>query len=102
MGGGVNGNSLSFILLISDVTSLELPLYPCHNQKIGFIWSVTDQLWENNFELLKQHYTENGTFDVAHKKNRKLAAFVSRLRTAMSHKNQGLVQQECKYHYLYM
>jgi len=62
--------------------------------KIGFVWSVTDQLWDNNFEELRRHNTETGTFDVVHKKNRKLAAFVSRLRTAMSHKNEGLVQQE--------
>jgi len=62
--------------------------------KIGFVWSVTDKLWDNNFVELKKWHDENGTFDVTHKQNRKLATFVSRLRTAMNHKRQGLVQQE--------
>eukprot|EP00584_Thalassiosira_punctigera_P022594 CAMPEP_0172571052 /NCGR_PEP_ID=MMETSP1067-20121228/129878_1 /TAXON_ID=265564 ORGANISM="Thalassiosira punctigera, Strain Tpunct2005C2" /NCGR_SAMPLE_ID=MMETSP1067 /ASSEMBLY_ACC=CAM_ASM_000444 /LENGTH=495 /DNA_ID=CAMNT_0013363285 /DNA_START=27 /DNA_END=1514 /DNA_ORIENTATION=+ len=62
--------------------------------KIGFIWSVTDQCWENNFDELRRHHAEHGSFDITHKQNRKLATFVSRLRTAMNHKKEGLVQQE--------
>jgi len=62
--------------------------------KIGFVWSVTDQIWDNNFEELKKHHAKHGTFNITHKQNRKLATFISRLRTAMSHRNEGLVQQE--------
>ncbi|KAL7535291.1 hypothetical protein ACHAWF_005117, partial [Thalassiosira exigua] len=64
--------------------------------KIGFIWSVTDYLWETNFEDLKRHHAETGTFEVVQKSNRKLSTFVSRLRTAMKNKKEGLVQQERK------
>lgn len=64
--------------------------------KIGFCWSVHDQQWDKNFEELRRHHAETGGFNVPMKQNRKLATFISRLRTAMSHKEQGLVQQECK------
>lgn len=62
--------------------------------KIGFCWSVHDQQWDKNFEELRRHHAETGGFIVPMKQNRKLATFISRLRTAMSHKEQGLVQQE--------
>lgn len=62
--------------------------------KINFCWSVTDQLWDANFEELKLYNEKHGTFEVTHKVNRKLATFISRLRTAMSHKQNGLVQQD--------
>ncbi|KAL3768636.1 hypothetical protein ACHAW5_004331 [Stephanodiscus triporus] len=61
---------------------------------IGFVWSVADQSWDKNFEELRNHYAKHETYHVAHKQSRKLAQFVSRLRTAMNHKNQGLVQTE--------
>ena len=66
-------------------------------KQIGFVWSVNDQLWDDNFEELRRFHTEHGNFNPTHKQNRKLAQFVSRLRTAMSHKENGLVQQECKF-----
>jgi len=66
-------------------------------QQINFCWSVTDQLWDANFEELKLYNEKHGTFEVTHKVNRKLATFISRLRTAMSHKQNGLVQQDCKF-----
>ncbi|KAL7541726.1 hypothetical protein ACHAXR_011158 [Thalassiosira sp. AJA248-18] len=62
--------------------------------KIGFCWSVQDQQWDNNFEELRRHKADTGTFHVTIKQNRKLATFISRLRTAMSHKEQGLIQAE--------
>lgn len=60
------------------------------------MWSVADQSWDKNFEELRNHYAKYETYHVAHKQSRKLAQFVSRLRTAMNHKNQGLVQTECE------
>ena len=60
---------------------------------------MNDQLWDDNFEELRRFHTEHGNFNPTHKQNRKLAQFVSRLRTAMSHKENGLVQQECKFMY---
>lgn len=67
------------------------------NIKIGFVWSVNDQLWENNFEELRRHRAEHGTFEVTHKQNKKLAVFISRMRTAMKHKEEGHIQQECEF-----
>lgn len=72
--------------------------------KVGFVWSVQDQQWDSNFEALRRHKAETGGFHVSIKQNRKLSTFISRLRTAMSHKEQGLVQQECEYtiQYIYI
>ncbi|KAL9181865.1 hypothetical protein ACHAXT_012208 [Thalassiosira profunda] len=62
--------------------------------RIGFVWSVNDQLWDQNYEALKRYHDETGSFDVAVKQNRKLANFVTKLRTAWGHREEGLVQHE--------
>lgn len=62
--------------------------------EIGFVWSVNDQLWDKNFDELSRYHAENGHFDVKLKQNKKLACFISRLRTAMKHQKAGLIQAE--------
>ncbi|ACI64317.1 predicted protein [Thalassiosira pseudonana CCMP1335] len=62
--------------------------------RIGFIWSVKDYIWDNNFNELTRYVVEHDTFDISMKENPKLSRFVSGLRTAMYRKKAGLVEHE--------
>ena len=92
MGGGNNYCLIdvdSFIPIESAL--LFLP------QQIGFVWNVRSSAWDANFDELVKYYTANGTFEVPLKDNRKLAQFVSRMRTAKHNEEMGLIQQECEF-----
>jgi len=62
--------------------------------KIGFVWCVADHVFQANVEGLKQYHAENNKFDVSVKENKKLAAFVSRARTAYANKQEGRAQHD--------
>ena len=83
-------------LFIHTSNHLYIPPIPIQTQ-IGFVWSVNDHIWDTNYEELRQFHAQHGNFNPTHKQNRKLAQFSARLRTAFSHKENGLVQQECKF-----
>ena len=55
---------------------------------------MADHVFQAHLEELKQYHAENDTFDVPVKENKKLAAFVSRVRTAYANKQEGRAQQD--------
>ena len=61
---------------------------------VGFVWNVFEYQWNSNFEALKEYIAENNTCDVPRTENAKLSCFVTSMRSAMSRRNQGLVQKE--------
>lgn len=62
--------------------------------QIGFIWSVADHAFEGNVQELKDYHAEHNKFDVPVKTNKKLAAFVSRVRSAYANKQEGRAQND--------
>mmetsp|Transcript_10749 Transcript_10749/g.16237 ORF Transcript_10749/g.16237 Transcript_10749/m.16237 type:complete len:387 (+) Transcript_10749:120-1280(+) len=62
--------------------------------KMGFVWCVADHVFQANVEELKQYHAENEKFDIPVKENKKLAAFVSRVRTAYANKQEGRAQHD--------
>ncbi|KAL7493010.1 hypothetical protein ACHAWT_003534 [Skeletonema menzelii] len=62
--------------------------------KIGFVWCVADHVFQANVEELKQYHAENNTFDISLKENKKLSAFVSRVRSAYANKQDGRAQHD--------
>ena len=62
--------------------------------QIGFIWSVADHAFEGNVQELKEYHAEHNKFDVPVKTNKKLAAFVSRVRSAYANKQEGRPQHD--------
>jgi len=62
--------------------------------KIGFVWDVSEHLWNQNMELLLKYYTEFGDFQVPKEEHGKLWRFIAKVRTAYRRKQDGQVQQE--------
>eukprot|EP00574_Skeletonema_japonicum_P000284 CAMPEP_0201738740 /NCGR_PEP_ID=MMETSP0593-20130828/45410_1 /ASSEMBLY_ACC=CAM_ASM_000672 /TAXON_ID=267983 /ORGANISM="Skeletonema japonicum, Strain CCMP2506" /LENGTH=562 /DNA_ID=CAMNT_0048232967 /DNA_START=150 /DNA_END=1838 /DNA_ORIENTATION=- len=62
--------------------------------KIGFVCCVADHVFQANVEDLKQYHAENNKFDVPVNENQKLAAFVSRVRTAYANKQGGRAEHD--------
>ena len=63
-------------------------------EKMGFVWCVADHVFQANVEELKQYHAENNKFDISFKENKKLAAFVSRVRSAYANKQEGRAQHD--------
>ncbi len=63
-------------------------------EKMGFVWCVADHVFQANIEDLKQYHAENKKWDVPVKQNKKLAAFVSRVRSAYANKQEGRAQHD--------
>ena len=66
----------------------------CLLEKIGFVCCVADHVFQANVEDLKQYHAENNKFDVPVNENKKLAAFVSRVRTAYANKQGGRAEHD--------
>ena len=64
------------------------------HEQIGFVWSVADHTFQANVEELKQYHAEHNKFDIPTKENKKLAAFVSRIRSAYANKQDGRAQHD--------
>lgn len=92
------------LLLLLGVCAVWMFFFPCHPHnnlclslillQIGFIWSVADHAFEGNVQELKEYHAEHNKFDVPVKTNKKLAAFVSRVRSAYANKQEGRAQND--------
>ena len=92
----VGGLVFFFLKLIYHLFYVGL-FVPSHSPtlaQIGFIWSVADHIFVGNIEEMKLYHAENETFDIPVKTNKKLASFVSRVRTAYANKKEGRAQHD--------